>query len=111
LSRSQLLFRFIGLRLRKRQPTRALPGGHRLDDESMAAVGGQRRFGPLQCGGGHIAPSMASQPSSAIHGRAFGRFDEILDLVEKTSVLTRCREATPWDREGLRPARSKGLGP
>jgi TIR domain len=31
---------------------------------------------------------MASQPSPAIHGRPFGRFDEIFDLVEKASDLT-----------------------
>jgi hypothetical protein len=32
---------------------------------------------------GDITPSMASLPSSAILGRSFGRFDEILYLVEK----------------------------
>jgi hypothetical protein len=33
---------------------------------------------------GDITPSMASQPSSAIPGRSFDRFDEILYLVEKS---------------------------
>jgi hypothetical protein len=33
-------------------------------------------------------PSMASLPCPTIPGRAFGRFDEITDLVEKASALT-----------------------
>jgi hypothetical protein len=49
---------------------------------------------------GDITPSMARLPSSAIRGRSFGRFDEILYLVEKTSALTlarhrRVRRASP----------------
>jgi hypothetical protein len=35
-----------------------------------------------------VTPSMASLPSPAIHGWSFGRFDEILNLVEKASALT-----------------------
>jgi hypothetical protein len=37
---------------------------------------------------GNTTPSMARQPSPVIHDRSFGRFDEILYLVEKASVLT-----------------------
>jgi hypothetical protein len=40
---------------------------------------------------GFTTPSMASQPSPAIHGRPFVRFDEITDLVEKAPDLTLAR--------------------
>jgi hypothetical protein len=40
---------------------------------------------------GYITPSVAKQPSPGYHDRSFARFDEILYLVEKASVLTLAR--------------------
>src|SRR5260370_8294855 len=50
---------------------------------------------------GDITPSMASLPSPPIHGRSFGRFDEILYLVEK---YTR-----PHPRSARRVRRARGV--
>jgi hypothetical protein len=48
----------------------------------------------------YVTPSVANLPSPPIHGRSFGRFDEITDLVEEASALTlarrrRARRASP----------------
>jgi hypothetical protein len=40
---------------------------------------------------GNNTPSLASRPSPVIHDWSFDRFDEITDLVERSSALTLAR--------------------
>jgi hypothetical protein len=44
---------------------------------------------------GRITPSMASQPSPHFRVRSFVRFDEITDLAENASDLTRAQHRRP----------------
>jgi hypothetical protein len=55
-------------------------------------------------------PSVANLPRPPIHGRSFGRFDGITDLVEEASALTlarrrRVRRASPTRLPNLTPLR------
>jgi hypothetical protein len=58
---------------------------------------------------GNTTPSMASRPSPPIHGRSFGRFDEITHLVENASALTLARRVSRASPTRLPDSRLESL--
>jgi hypothetical protein len=55
-----------------------------------------------------MTPSLANLPGPAIHGRSFGRFDEITDFVENASALTLACVAASLRQISENPEQAKG---